>query len=153
MSQKASTNLDDIDCNILAELQPNARIPFTELGRRVGLSTPSVIERVRKMEDDGIIVGYRAHIDPAKIGRTVRAFIKVSVAGDKLAKFVAVAKKAPGILECHRVTGSESYIVQVAVRDTVHLEQTIDSLMPYVATNTSMILASPIEWNPMTPEI
>jgi Lrp/AsnC family leucine-responsive transcriptional regulator len=105
------------------------------------------------MEDDGIIVGYRAHIDPAKIGRTVRAFIKVSVAGDKLAKFVAVAKKAPGILECHRVTGSESYIVQVAVRDTVHLEQTIDSLMPYVATNTSMILASPIEWNPMTPEI
>jgi Lrp/AsnC family leucine-responsive transcriptional regulator len=153
MDKNVSPKLDEIDRNILAELQPNARIPFAELGRRVALSTPSVIERIHKMEEEGIIIGYRAQVDPAKVGRAVRAFIKVSVAGDKLAKFVAVGRKVPDILECHRVTGAESYIVKVAVRDTIHLEQTIDFLMPYVATNTSMILASPIEWNPIIPEI
>ncbi len=147
------TKLDEIDKKILAELQANARVSFAELGRRVALSTPSVMERVRKMEESGIIVGYRAQIDPTKVGLAVRAFIKISVAGDKLAKFIAIARRVPAIIECHRVTGVESYIIQVAVRDTIHLEQTIDALMPYVATNTSMILASPIEWNPIFPSI
>lgn len=147
-----ATKLDGIDRKILAELQANARISFAELGRRVALSTPSVMERVRKMEETGIILGYRAQIDPTKVGLAVRAFIKISVAGDKLAKFIAIARRVPAIIECHRVTGVESFIVQVAVRDIIHLEQTIDSLMPYVSTNTSMILASPIEWNPINPE-
>jgi Lrp/AsnC family leucine-responsive transcriptional regulator len=144
-------DIDDIDCTILAELQTNARIPFAELGRRVGLSTPAVIERVHRLEERQIILAYRTLVDPAKVGLPVRAFVKVTVAGDKLTKFAALARKLPEILECHRVTGAESFMVQVAVRDVLHMEAVIDSMMPYVATNTSMILASPVPWNSILP--
>jgi Lrp/AsnC family transcriptional regulator, leucine-responsive regulatory protein len=144
-------SLDEIDYEILAELQDNARIAFAELGRRVGLSTPAVIERVRRLEESEVILGYRAAIDPAKVGLPVRAFVKVTVAGDKLGKFAAIVKSLPEVLQCHRVTGAESYIVQIAVRDVGHMETVIDSMMPYVATNTSMIMASPVPWNPVVP--
>lgn len=143
--------LDDIDCNILVCLQENARIPYAELGRQVGLSTPAVIERVRRLEESGVIAGYHAEVRPEKVGLTVRAFIKVSVAGDKLEKFASIVKKVPEILECHRVTGSESFILQAAVEDVAHLELVIDSLMPYVATNTAIVLGSPVPWAPVIP--
>jgi Lrp/AsnC family transcriptional regulator, leucine-responsive regulatory protein len=148
---EATPNIDDIDCSILVELQANARIAFAELGRRVGLSTPAVIERVRRLEQSQVITGYRALIDPAKVGLPVRAFVKVTVAGDKLAKFSAIVRKLPEVVQCHRVTGAESFMVQVAVRDVLHMEEVIDSMMPYVATNTSMILASPVAWNSILP--
>lgn len=144
-------NLDEIDAKILLCLQENARIPFTELGRRVALSTPAVIERVRRLEESGVIAGYHAEVRPEKVGLTVRAFIKVSVAGDKLEKFASIVKKVPEILQCHRVTGSESFILQAAVEDVTHLEVVIDSLMPYVATNTAIVLGSPVPWAPVVP--
>ena len=152
MRGAASPRIDEIDCAILGELQMEARIPFAELGRRVGLSTPAVIERVRRLEESGVILGYRAEVDCVKIGLPVRAFIKVTVAGDKVIKFASIAQKVPEILGCHRVTGAESYIVQIAVRDTQHMERVIDSLMPYVSTNTSLILASPVPWKPVVPK-
>ncbi len=83
--------LDDIGWKILSELQQNARIPFAELGRIVGLSTPAVTERVHKMEEAGIIVGYRAHIDPAKVGLPILAFVNVKVGGENLVRFMEVA--------------------------------------------------------------
>jgi Lrp/AsnC family leucine-responsive transcriptional regulator len=151
MTGAPSSGIDDIDCEILAELQDNARIAFAELGRRVGLSTPAVIERVRRLEEKQVIVGYRTLVDPSKVGLPVRAFVKVTVAGDKLAKFSALVRKLPEVLQCHRVTGAESFMVQIAVRDMTHMEEAIDSMMPYVATNTSMILASPVPWNSILP--
>jgi len=139
--------LDDIGWNIISELQKNARIPFSELGRRVGLSTPAVVERVRQMEDAGIIRGFHAEIDPAKLGFGVMAFIRVKVSGGKLRNFAELVRSCPEALECHRVTGSESFIVKVAVTDINHLESVIDALMPYLATTTSMILSSPVQWS------
>jgi Lrp/AsnC family leucine-responsive transcriptional regulator len=153
MTGPASWHIDDIDCEILAELQANARIPFAELGRRVALSTPAVIERVRRLEEKHVILGYRTLVDPAKVGLPVRAFVKVTVAGDMLAKFSALVRTLPEVLECHRVTGAESFMVQVAVRDVTHMEEVIDSMMPYVSTNTSMILASPVPSNSILPAI
>ncbi|HEU5340793.1 Lrp/AsnC family transcriptional regulator [Edaphobacter sp.] len=153
MAVTAGWSMDDIDCEILAELQTNARIAFAELGRRVGLSTPAVIERVRRLEEHHVIMGYRAVVDPAKVGLPVRAFVKVTVAGDKLQKFAALVRELPEVLECHRVTGAESFMVQIAVRDVRHMEALIDSMMPYVATNTSMILASPVPWNSVLPAV
>ncbi|SDE99564.1 Lrp/AsnC family transcriptional regulator [Terriglobus roseus] len=145
--------VDTINRDILAELQTNARIPFAELGRRVGLSTPAVIERVKRLEENQIILGYRAIVDPAKVGLPVRAFVKVTIAGDRLTKFSALIKTLPEVLECHRVTGAESFMVQVALRDVGHMEEVIDAMMPYVATNTSMILASPVPWNSVLPTL
>ena len=149
----ANLRFDLVDTTILAELQADARLPFAELGRRVSLSTPAVIERVRKLEDSGAIRGYHAQIDPAAVGLPLRAFIKVTIAGDKLERFAAVARRVPEVRECHRVTGAESFIVQIAVRDVAHLEQVIDSLAPYVATQTSIVLASLIDWNPVVPSL
>jgi Lrp/AsnC family transcriptional regulator, leucine-responsive regulatory protein len=151
VSGAAVASIDDIDCEILAELQANARIAFAELGRRVGLSTPAVIERVRRLEESRVILGYRTLVDPARVGLPVRAFVKVTVAGDKLQKFAALVRNLPEVLECHRVTGAESFIAQIAVRDVTHMEEVIDSMMPYLATNTSMILASPVPWNSILP--
>jgi Lrp/AsnC family leucine-responsive transcriptional regulator len=148
---EAATNIDDIDCAILVKLQSDARISFAELGRVVGLSTPAVIERVHRLEERQVITGYHALVDPSKVGLPVRAFVKVTVAGDKLMRFAAVVRKLPEVLQCHRVTGAESFRVQVAVRDVTHLQKVIDSMMPYVATNTSMILASPVPWNAILP--
>lgn len=153
MTEFGTPSIDDIDCEILAELQTNARIPFAELGRRVGLSTPSVIERVRRLEDSHVIMGYRALVDPSRVGLPVRAFVKVTVGGDKLTRFAALIRNLPEVLECHRVTGAESFMVQVAVRDVSHLEEVIDSMMPYVATNTAMILGSPVPWNKVLPAV
>jgi Lrp/AsnC family leucine-responsive transcriptional regulator len=151
MANPATSNLDPMDCSILMELQWNARITFAEIGRRVGLSTPAIIERVRRLEESGVIEGYHAQINPAKVGLSVRAMIKISIAGERLAQFAAVAQKVPEVLECHRVTGSESFILQIAATDVLHMEKIIDKLMPYVATNTSIILASPVSWSPIVP--
>jgi len=134
--------LDDIGWKILGELQQNARIPFAELGRIVGLSTPAVTERVHKMEEAGIIVGYRAHIDAAKVGLPILAFVNVKLGGENLAHFMELAASHPEVLECHRVTGAESFLLKVAVADISHLERLLDALMPYVATTTSMVLST-----------
>lgn len=136
--------LDAIDLMLLEELQQDARTPFAELARRVHLSTPAVIERVRRLEQNGVLLGYRAEVNAAALGLGVRAFVKVTVAGDRLSAFAATARTIPEILECHRVTGNESFLAQVAVRDMDHLEQVLDALMPYVSTNTSIVLNSPV---------
>ncbi len=144
--QGAEHLLDEIGWKILSELQQNARLPFTELGRIVGLSTPAVTERVHKMEEAGIIVGYRAQIDPASVGLPILAFVNVRVGGENLVRFMEVAATHPEVLECHRVTGAESFLLKVAVSDVLHLETLLDALMPYVATTTSMVLSTALAW-------
>lgn len=136
--------LDKIDLLLIEELQSNARTPFAELARRVHLSTPAVIDRVRRLEETDVVLGYRAEINPAALGLGVRAFVKITVAGDRIAAFATTAQSIPEILECHRVTGNESFLAQVAVRDMDHLERVLDALMPYVSTNTSIVLNSPV---------
>ncbi len=137
---------DEIGWKILGELQQNARIAFAELGRRVGLSTPAVTERVHKMEEAGIILGYRAQIDPAKAGLPILAFITVKVSGENLIHFMKLAASRPEVLECHRVTGADSFLLKTAVSDVAHLERLLDALMPYVATTTLMVLSTALAW-------
>jgi Lrp/AsnC family leucine-responsive transcriptional regulator len=143
-TDSAAPSLDAIDHALIEELQDNARISFAELARRVHLSKPAVMERVRRLESTGVILRYRTEVDPAKLGLAVRAFVKITVAGDRLSNFARLARSVPEVVECHRVTGNESFLVQVVVRDMNHLETVIDALMPYLATNTSMVLNSPV---------
>ena len=134
--------LDVIGRKILAELQRDSRLPFAELGRRVGLSTPAVMDRVRRLECAGIITGYRTEVDPASIGYPILAFVAVTVVGDFLPRVNKVARTVPEILECHRVTGANSFILKVIARSVEELEKVIDRLAPYVATTTSLVLSS-----------
>jgi len=141
-TEPTSKLLDSIGWNILRELQRNARTPFTELGRRVGLSTPAVMERIRRMEEADIITGYRAEVNNQKIGYSILAFVRVSVVGDFMPRIMRVAEDAPEVLECHRVTGSDSFIMKVAVGSVDELQTVIDRMTPYVATTTSIVLST-----------
>jgi Lrp/AsnC family leucine-responsive transcriptional regulator len=137
--------LDQIDWKILKELQSDARTSYAELGRRVGLTTPAVIERVRKLEDAKIIIGYRAEIDTAKVGLPITAFIRMSISGVDYSHIIEVAQQATEVLECHRGTGGDSFIMKVAVGDVGHLQTLIDRLTPYGITTTSIVLSSPVQ--------
>ena len=137
--------IDTIDWKILKELQENARITFAELGRRVGLTTPAVIERVRKLEDAKIITGYAAEIDTAKVGLPILAFVRMSISGVDYSRIIEVAENTKEILECHRGTGGDSFIMKVAVSDVANLQDLIDKLTPYGITTTAIVLSSPVK--------
>lgn len=137
--------IDEIDRKILKELQEDGRVTYAELGRRVGLTTPAVIERVRKLEDAKIITGYRAEIDTAKIGLPILAFIRMSITGVDYSHIIEVAEQSSEVLECHRGTGGDSFILKVAVASVEHLQQIIDRLTPYGITTTAIVLSSPVK--------
>lgn len=137
--------IDEIDWKILVELQENARVSFAELGRRIGLTTPAIIERVRKMEDSGVITGYRAQIDPAKVGLPVMAFIRMSITGVDYSHIIETVEESNEVLECHRGTGGDSFIIKVAVSSVEHLQTIIDKLTPYGITTTAIVLSSPVK--------
>ena len=136
---------DQIDWKILKELQENARISYTALGRKISLTTPAVIERIRKLEDAEIIKGYRAEIDAAKVGLPITAFIRMSISGVNYSHIIKVAEESKEVLECHRGTGGDSFIMKVAVADVGHLQTLIDKLTPYGITTTSIVLSSPVK--------
>jgi Lrp/AsnC family leucine-responsive transcriptional regulator len=136
---------DDIDRKLLRELQLDARISYAELGRRVGLTTPAVIERVRKLEDAGIVTGYRVDIDTARIGLPITAFIRMSITGVDYSHIIEVAQESNEVLECHRGTGGDSFIMKVAVSSVEHLQEMIDRLTPYGITTTTIVLSSPVK--------
>ena len=103
--------LDDIGRQILRILQEDGRISFNELGRKVGLSSPAVAERVRRMEEAGIILGYRAIVDQSRVGYPIMAFVRLSIPVSFLAQADELAKSIPEVLECHHLTGSDGVIL------------------------------------------
>ena len=143
--------LDPLGWKLLLELQTDARISFAELGRRVGLSTPAVAERVRRMEDEGIIRAYRAEIDPSSVGLPITAFIRMSIVGNVLEKLTERVHAMPEIVECHRGTGEDSFILKVNVVSVEQLKDVIDRLTPFGTTSTSLVLSSLIERNLLSP--
>lgn len=136
--------LDSIGWRILTELQDDARMQFVELGKRVGLSTAAVIERVRRMEEAGIITGYRVEIDRSKVGLPVCAFIRVRVIGDFIPRVIAAAREMPEVFECHRIAGEDTFLLKVCVPSAEALEKTVDKLTPYVATTTMLVFSSSV---------
>ena len=115
MALNHDRHIDGLDWQILRALQENARVSFSELGRRVGLSSPAVAERVRRLEDAGVITGYGVQLNLEKVGFPILAFIRISAIGTNCAEIGSFAKTLPEVLECHRVTGTDSAIMKVAV--------------------------------------
>jgi Lrp/AsnC family leucine-responsive transcriptional regulator len=133
--------LDEVGWRILAELQQDARLSYSELGARVGLSAPAVAERMRRLEEAGIITGYRAEVDAGKLGLPITAYIRCTSPGPQVG---AIARQSPEVLECHRITGSDAFILKVVVASVPHLEAIIDRLLPYGQPTTSLVLSSPV---------
>ncbi|HSG79593.1 MAG TPA: Lrp/AsnC family transcriptional regulator [Acidimicrobiia bacterium] len=144
-------DLDDIDWAVLDELQADGRIGFRELGRRVGLSAPAVAARVHKLEDAGIISGYRAVVDELALGLDVRAFVRMNVVGhmEKHDTFLEVAKGIPEIVELNRVSGEQTYVLRVVVSSVGDLERVLHPLWEYGDTVTGVIMSAPIAGRPI----
>jgi Lrp/AsnC family leucine-responsive transcriptional regulator len=115
--------MDSIDAQILEILQDNGRITNSDLAKRVGLSAPSVLERVRKLEEAGVILGYSAKVNPEKVGRGTSCFVAISLAlhqQQSIETFLRQIEDIPEVLECHHITGEEDYLLRVAVHDMQH---------------------------------
>jgi Lrp/AsnC family transcriptional regulator, leucine-responsive regulatory protein len=144
MSLDSKKLLDEVGWRLLEALQEDARLSYAELGRRVGLSLPAVAERVRRLEEAGIITGYRAEVNAQKIGVTILALVRINVRGEQYPAFTALARSLPEVLECHHLSGGDSFMLRVAAASIPHLEQLITRLSSYGQTTTTIILSSPV---------
>ena len=117
---------------------------MAELGRRVNLSAPAVGERVQRMEETGVITGYAAQVDPKAIGYPIAAVVRIRPARRQLHKVPEVARSTPEVVECHRVTGEDCFVMRLHVRDVGHLEELIDRFVLFGQTTTSIIQSSPV---------
>ena len=136
--------LDDANLRLIAELQQDARLSFAELGRRVGLSSPAVAERLARLEETGVITAYRAEVYPRALGFTLGAIVRIRPAPRELHKVAELAQRTPEVVECHRITGEDCYFMKAWVRDVEHLEEVIDQFAIYGQTTTSIMQKSPV---------
>jgi Lrp/AsnC family leucine-responsive transcriptional regulator len=137
-------SLDDVNRRILTELQTDGRIAVAELARRLHLSPPTVAERLARLESAGVIRGYHADVDPVAVGYALSAIIRVRPAPRQLHKVAELVRGMPEVVECHRITGEDCYLIKAHVRDVGHLEELIDQLAPYGQTTTSIVQSSPV---------
>lgn len=127
---------------ILRELQRNARQPLSELGRKINLSAPATLERVRKLEEAGIITGYRADLDAAKLGWSILAFIRINTPTRSYPAFLKLIDALPEVAECHHVAGVDSFVLKVRLASNAHLEAVLRRLSAFGDTTTSIVLSS-----------
>jgi Lrp/AsnC family transcriptional regulator, leucine-responsive regulatory protein len=136
--------LDATNRRLLEELQHDARLSLAELGRRVGLSSPAVADRLARLERDGVISGYRVEIDPRALGFSLTAVIRMRPASRQIPQVADIAREAEEVVECHRITGDDCFIMRAHVRDVAHLEELIDRFTPFGSTTTSIVQSSPV---------
>ncbi|WP_108661791.1 Lrp/AsnC family transcriptional regulator [Acuticoccus kandeliae] len=134
--------LDRIDIAILEALQENARTPLSELGRRIGLSQPAMSERVKRLEERGVIAGYGARIDPAALGLGMMAIIRVRTTHEWIKPCLARFAEMPHVIEVHRMTGEDCFLLKVIVPSPGELETIVDAIARFGAVTTSLVLRS-----------
>jgi len=141
--------VDLLNQKILVHLQSNARMSFAEIGRAIGLTAPAVGERVKKMEDAGIISGYHTIVSHAALGYQLKAIITLRAFMGKLKPFLATVTTFKEVLNCYRITGNENIVMEVILKDQFHLEQFIDTLIQYGETRTNIVLSQVISDTPI----
>ena len=141
--------LDPTGEKLLGLLQENARLSYSELGRQVGLSTTAVIERIRRLEDAGLITGYKVELDREKLGLSVLAFVRLQAKPERYAPVLALVETLPAVLECHHVTGEESFVLKIVVKTVGELEPLIEQLSRFGPTSTSIVMSSPVGKRPL----
>ena len=148
----SKVELDDVGWRILVALQENARLSYSELGRKVGLTPPAVAERIRRLEETGVIAGYRAQLNVGSLGLALKAIIRLAPRGRDPLNIGQLVDALPGVLECHHVTGEDCFVLTVAVPTMGHLEKLLERLLRYGDTTTSMVLSSPVTHRVIRPE-
>jgi Lrp/AsnC family leucine-responsive transcriptional regulator len=144
MPVESAPALDEYSRNLLDALQEDSRLSYADLGRRVGLSPSATAERMRRMEEDGIIRGYTIDIDREALGLPILAYIRMTCEGQRYQPFLKFVHTLAEVRECHHVTGGEAFFLQVTTASIAELERTIERLLPYGIPTTSIVLSSPV---------
>jgi Lrp/AsnC family leucine-responsive transcriptional regulator len=145
MTMDSTTLLDNHGRRLLDELQVNARLSVAELGRRIGLSPTATAERLKQMEELGILRGYTIQIDREALGLEVMAFIRMSCGGQNYHRLLEYVQTLEEVRECHHLTGGDDFLLKVTTTSMANLEALIEALLPYGNPVTSLVLSSPVE--------
>lgn len=145
MAMDSTALLDIYGRKLIHELQVNARLSLAELGRRIGLSPTTTTERLKQMEDIGILRGYTVDIDRESLGLEVMAFIRMSCGGQNYYRLLEYVNTLEEIRECHHLTGGDDFLLKVTTASMADLEALIEALLPYGNPVTSLVLSSPVE--------
>jgi len=145
MAMDSTALLDSFGRKLLEELQANARLSLAELGRRVGLSPTATAERIKQMEEVGIVHGYTVEIDREALGLEVMAFIRMSCNGQNYHRLLEYVHILEEVRECHHLTGGDDFLLKVTTTSMADLEALIEALLPYGNPVTSLVLSSPVE--------
>lgn len=140
MDNGINAQLDEISRKLLDELQKDARVPFAELGRRVGLSPSATAERVRRLEDEGVIRGFRVDIDPRALGYNIMVFTRMTFQGERYKHFLAYINGMDAVRECYHITGSDAVIMKILARSIEELDAIVTKFLTYGEPNSSLVL-------------
>lgn len=140
---------DPTDVQILRALVDEPRLGTAELARRVGMSAPAVRERVQRLEDTGVIAGYRLQVDPRALGYDIMVFVRIRPNPGQLQMIADIARDMPNVVECHRITGEDCFIVKAYLQDLDELDGVLDRFLIYGHTTTSIAQSSPVPGRPL----
>jgi Lrp/AsnC family leucine-responsive transcriptional regulator len=143
-----SGEIDSVNIRVLEELQRDPRLTMSELGRRVGMSSPAITERVRRLEEAGVIRGYRLDLNPAALGLPIAAYIRIRPNSGQLPKIAELAQQIAEVVECYRVTGEDCFILKVYLPAIDQLDRILDSFLLYGSTTTTIIQSTPVPLRP-----
>ncbi|WP_179352776.1 Lrp/AsnC family transcriptional regulator [Winogradskyella vidalii] len=144
-------SIDNLNWKILKCLQENARMSNAEIGRRVGVSSPAVSERIKKMEDAEIIQGYTTFVSPFEAGYQLKALITLRAFMGMLKPFLEKVKTYDEVVNCYRITGNENIVMEVVLKNQKHLEIFIDQLISYGETKTQIVLSHVVKYKEIKP--
>ena len=143
--------LDSTDWRILAELQRDGRLSYNQLGRRVNLSSPAVAERVRRLEEAGVIAGYQATVDPARAGLPLAAFVQLRCSLGSCLLRTSTAEDYPEVIEVHKLSGNFCTMLKIRVASMVHLEGLLERIGKHGEINSHVVLSTQYEGRPVEP--
>ncbi|MBT8375999.1 MAG: Lrp/AsnC family transcriptional regulator [Bacteroidia bacterium] len=144
-------SVDSLNWKILKCLQENARMSNAEIGRRVGISSPAVSERIKKMEDAEIIQDYKTVVSPFEAGYQLKAIITLRAFMGMLKPFLEKVKSYDEVVNCYRITGNENIVMEVVLKNQKHLESFIDQLIVYGETKTQIVLSHVVKYGAIKP--
>src|SRR6266699_4094418 len=142
---------DNKDIEIVRLLQKNPRMSIAEMARKIGMSNPAAKERVLRLEKSGLIAGYRLEVDPKAFGHAITAFVRIRPLPGRLPKIAALAQSIPEVVECHRITGDDCFILKVHLPEIASLDRVLDRFLAHGQTTTSIVQSSPVP--PRSPQL
>ncbi|WP_027860269.1 Lrp/AsnC family transcriptional regulator [Marmoricola sp. URHB0036] len=144
-----NSGIDATNRRVLAELAENPRLSTADLARRIGMSSPSVRERVRRLEESGVIRGYRLDIDPAAMGVPIAAWVRVRPGPGQLPKVAELAQRTPQVSQCYRISGEDCFLMLIHVPTIEGLESILDQFLMHGQTTSSFVVATPVPPRPI----